>query len=709
MSGLGKINIRFSADLKGFSTSLQNANRKISKMGKNMQRVGSQLTVGVTAPFVAFGALALKSWDQQEQSIAQVNAGLKSTGRFTESLSQKLQEQAAVLQNNSLFGDEDILANSTAQILSFTNIATDTIPRVNQVVADLSTRLKVDLKSSALQVSKALNSPLENLSALSRSGIQFSESQKKMIKSLVSTNQLAEAQNVILTELENQFGGSAKAASEAGLGGFKQLSNSLGDLAEDFGAIIAQAILPFVAKIKSLIASFKALSPETKKWIVILGGVAAAAGPILALAGTILPMLITGFTLLTGPVGLVIAGLTAIGVVIYKNWEPIKAQLSEIANYFIDLYNESTVFRIAVESVGNQFQVLWTIVKLVFKNIYTVISTVVQQLINQFKAMGAVLKGALTFDFSLIKQGVLDFGDATKKNISEAIDGFTLNFGDAITDVSQTMKESLDRVLKRPYKIVVEVETKEEEQPKKPAKTKSGSETRPVATALDTSGMSVGIQPLVDSVNAQAADLEDSLAGVEENFASFGENIAIAIEQTTQDALVGFGNLIGGLISGGANITDFADFLLSSFGNLLIQLGKIAIQAGVGIEAIKGAFASLSGFGAIAIGVALVAFGNIIKGKLSKVGQSGGKGGNYAGAFAKGGIVGGSSFSGDKLFARVNSGEMILNNRQQSNLSKLISPASQMVDIVLGGEITADAGKLRFVLDKYDKRQNRKT
>lgn len=40
--------------------------------------------------------------------------------------------------------------------------------------------------------------------------------------------------------------------------------------------------------------------------------------------------------------------------------------------------------------------------------------------------------------------------------------------------------------------------------------------------------------------------------------------------------------------------------------------------------------------------------------------------------FADGGIVGGSSYSGDKLFARVNSGEMIFNKRQQRNLFNLI-------------------------------------
>lgn len=56
-----------------------------------------------------------------------------------------------------------------------------------------------------------------------------------------------------------------------------------------------------------------------------------------------------------------------------------------------------------------------------------------------------------------------------------------------------------------------------------------------------------------------------------------------------------------------------------------------------------------------------------------------------AGKFADGGIVGGTSYSGDKLFAMVNSGEMILNKRQQSNLSNMLGVGGQ-VEFHISGE-----------------------
>ena len=53
-----------------------------------------------------------------------------------------------------------------------------------------------------------------------------------------------------------------------------------------------------------------------------------------------------------------------------------------------------------------------------------------------------------------------------------------------------------------------------------------------------------------------------------------------------------------------------------------------------------------------------------------------------AGAFAQGGIVGGTSYNGDRQLIRVNSGEMILNGQQQARLFSMINSGGG------GGEVT---------------------
>ena len=62
---------------------------------------------------------------------------------------------------------------------------------------------------------------------------------------------------------------------------------------------------------------------------------------------------------------------------------------------------------------------------------------------------------------------------------------------------------------------------------------------------------------------------------------------------------------------------------------------------------------------------------------------------------------------GDKLLARVNSGEAIFNQEQQKRLYNLTESAASVVDVQVGGVIEIEGSKLRLVLDREDKLNNR--
>lgn len=68
--------------------------------------------------------------------------------------------------------------------------------------------------------------------------------------------------------------------------------------------------------------------------------------------------------------------------------------------------------------------------------------------------------------------------------------------------------------------------------------------------------------------------------------------------------------------------------------------------------------------------------------------------------FADGGIVGGSSYYGDRILARLNSGELVLNQSQQVGLLNMIDRPTQ--NIHLDGAFRVSGRDLRLVLDKYD-------
>ena len=73
-----------------------------------------------------------------------------------------------------------------------------------------------------------------------------------------------------------------------------------------------------------------------------------------------------------------------------------------------------------------------------------------------------------------------------------------------------------------------------------------------------------------------------------------------------------------------------------------------------------------------------------------------------AGAFATGGIVGGNSPSGDRLMARVNSGEMILNKAQQQRLLAMANGAARPVALPMRPQqaVTLDVASLGSMIDR---------
>lgn len=77
--------------------------------------------------------------------------------------------------------------------------------------------------------------------------------------------------------------------------------------------------------------------------------------------------------------------------------------------------------------------------------------------------------------------------------------------------------------------------------------------------------------------------------------------------------------------------------------------------------------------------------------------------------FADGGIFNGKTTIGDYNLARVNAGEMILNNRQQQHLFNLLNSGTQAHDNSTGGNVTftIHGSDLQGTLSNYNKRVNR--
>lgn len=288
MSAKKQVIIVVTAKTDQFTKQMDRLSRQMTDVGKKLEASGKQMTMRLTAPIVALGALSVRAFDKQAKAVAQVEAGLLSTGNAAGWTSEQLQKLAADLQTKTLFGDEDILQKSTAQLLTFTTIARDEFARAQEAALDLATRLDGDLQSATIMVGKALNDPIRGLAAMGKAGVQFTDTQKDLIKELWNTGRQAEAQRMILAELEKQYGGSAEAAAKAGAGGMVQLKNAISDLAEEFGKLVMENINPLVERVQRLVARLKEMDDSTKKNILSWAKLLAILGPFQFILGKLL-------------------------------------------------------------------------------------------------------------------------------------------------------------------------------------------------------------------------------------------------------------------------------------------------------------------------------------------------------------------------------------------------------------------------------------
>ena len=201
------------------------------------------VSFGMTLLGATIGRLVVLS-NRQEKAEKKLSQALKSTA-FSAGLTHKqLTLMASGLQSVTNFGDEALI-EVQALMLTFTRIQKDVFPKALESVLDVSEAMGQDLKTSAIQVGKALNDPVKGISALRRVGIQFSKEQELAIKKFEKTNDLASAQGVILQELQVQFGGMARSVRNTTVGSFTALGNSFGDMLEQMG----KAMSPFLASL----------------------------------------------------------------------------------------------------------------------------------------------------------------------------------------------------------------------------------------------------------------------------------------------------------------------------------------------------------------------------------------------------------------------------------------------------------------------------
>lgn len=228
-------------NIVGIEKSTQKATPAIAGMWKQMA-AGISVAYGVRKAFRAMNDFigdSIKKAGIQEETIKQLEARLRSTGEAAGITKGELIDMATGLQLVTEYGDETIIGAENL-LLTFTKIGRNVFPQALEMVLDMSKALGQDLKSSAIQLGKALQDPILGVMALRRVGVNFNKQQAEEIKLLVESGELLKAQKFILQELSTEFGGSARASVDAYQGAIKQLRNTYSDLKEEVGKAVTE-------------------------------------------------------------------------------------------------------------------------------------------------------------------------------------------------------------------------------------------------------------------------------------------------------------------------------------------------------------------------------------------------------------------------------------------------------------------------------------
>ena len=264
MAATRTLKLNILAETASLLKGLKDADKATRTAGDRIKagfKVAAAAIAAAGAAAIAFGVKAIAAAEAASTANARIEQINESMGLFGSSVGEvndRLIKYAEATARATGI-DQNSIKATQAKLLTFKELAQS----ANQVGGefDRATKAAIDLaaagfgsaETNAAQLGKALQDPIKGLTALSRSGVTFTETEKERIKTLVESNQVGEAQRLVLEAIEKQVGGTAEAtanASERIKVTFNLLTEQVGmvllPVFERFANFLIDQVVPFI-------------------------------------------------------------------------------------------------------------------------------------------------------------------------------------------------------------------------------------------------------------------------------------------------------------------------------------------------------------------------------------------------------------------------------------------------------------------------------
>lgn len=267
---VGSIYYDLDLDKKKFDSGIAGANKSLGGLKSSLQNAerGSLLFAGALATAgagaIAFGASSVKAFQDQEDALARLNAGIenvltntggmkKGSDELAVSLknaSKALQDQASGLQKHTRFADEEIISGQ-AMLTTF-QLNSKTIEKLTPSMLDMAEAMRrtggetMDLSQLGIMFGKVMGNAeggVEGMATgLKKMGVIMTDAQKEIF----TTGTETERASTLVKIMSENFGGFADAGGKTFSGAMTIAKNTVNDFQELVGAKIVSVIQPAI-------------------------------------------------------------------------------------------------------------------------------------------------------------------------------------------------------------------------------------------------------------------------------------------------------------------------------------------------------------------------------------------------------------------------------------------------------------------------------